>query len=457
MSPFLADAINIPFVLVAGLVLLVPLLAFEVFVEALVLKQIWRMPYGKLCGFTLLANLCSLLAGIPAQILNSFVDAKILPNDIPGYFTKYATAATVGSLIYFVVTVAVEGVCALVFRRGGRLTVSSGQLWYGILLANVATYIVLAPLHYYGTRPPCQIREFAKDTTWTRNPKTKMLFTSSDEHFLQAMDLGGSRPETLVPLPMADYLISTNLALCLFRGTNGNLYFYKRGTKKAELIWETRERFFMDQAAFSPSGDRVAYASNDADSLEVVNLISGQRLHLPLVNKFGFDGPSVAWSYEEQKFFVAGFNNFLRLAITLPLKGDPEISALSTNDSPSCMACFGRTGRSRYWSTDWGTVFNKDTCADLTVQSWPGLDSSLAIYRKDRSAFNPDLHISVRPGLLHLANFYFGDVALLGACEECLFSANGYIYLLDLEQRRLGTVVKGDRFVVLNQRYLKQL
>jgi hypothetical protein len=49
MKPFLGDAIDIPMVLVAGIIVLVPLLAFEVFIEALVLKQAWRLPYGRAC------------------------------------------------------------------------------------------------------------------------------------------------------------------------------------------------------------------------------------------------------------------------------------------------------------------------------------------------------------------------------------------------------------------------
>jgi len=40
MTPILADAINFPVVLVAGIIVLIPLMAFEVFVEALILKKI---------------------------------------------------------------------------------------------------------------------------------------------------------------------------------------------------------------------------------------------------------------------------------------------------------------------------------------------------------------------------------------------------------------------------------
>jgi len=47
MNPFLGDAINIPMALVAGIIVFVPLLAFEAFIEALVLKRACCLPYGR--------------------------------------------------------------------------------------------------------------------------------------------------------------------------------------------------------------------------------------------------------------------------------------------------------------------------------------------------------------------------------------------------------------------------
>lgn len=60
MNPLFADSIDIPMALGAGFIVLVPLIAFEVFVEALVLKKAWRLPYGSLCAFAFFTN-CFLL------------------------------------------------------------------------------------------------------------------------------------------------------------------------------------------------------------------------------------------------------------------------------------------------------------------------------------------------------------------------------------------------------------
>ena len=68
MNPMFADAIDFPLVLGFGLIVLVPLLLFEVVVEAFVLKAAWSIPFGKLCRYTFVANILSLLAGIPVKI-----------------------------------------------------------------------------------------------------------------------------------------------------------------------------------------------------------------------------------------------------------------------------------------------------------------------------------------------------------------------------------------------------
>jgi hypothetical protein len=89
MIPIFADAINFPLVLVAGIVVLAPLMTFEVLVEGLVLKKAWRLPYGQVCTFTFFANCLSLLAGITTKILNAWLYEHFLPGDIPGFFARY--------------------------------------------------------------------------------------------------------------------------------------------------------------------------------------------------------------------------------------------------------------------------------------------------------------------------------------------------------------------------------
>ena len=458
MTPIFADAINFPIVFVGGIIVLVPLMAFEVFVEALVLKRLWHLPYGQLCTFAFFANIWSLLAGIPTKILNAFLYARLLPQDIPGFFARYPVAILFGSLIYFAVTLVVEGAYAFWWRRRKALQIPGVTMWRGILLANIATYVVLAPLHYLATKPGNQIRQFSPDTHWTSRPREKVIFVDGATRVLKSMSLDGSTLTMVVPFSTADYLVSGNLELCLFRGTNGNLYFYRSGMAAPQLVWHTAERFLMKQVAFSPGGTYVAFASEEQNSVDLVAIGNTNQIHLPLVPKFGFDKPRVAWSQDEKAFYVDGFEKKLRLVMRVQADNTVVTEQFDGTNALPLLICYGRMGSGGWWSgEDWGVSYSKDQCGELEAMAWPGLDSGLWITHERGGHSDRILSVSVRPGLLHLAGFYFGDVAFVGDCNECLFESNGYIYLLRIPDKRLGTLVKGQRFIQLTPRYLKTL
>jgi hypothetical protein len=451
--PLLADSIDIPLVVVYGLSILVPLIAFQVFVEALVLQRIWRLPYGQLCTFAFFANLWSLAAGLPTKILNAVLTSLMVPEDIPGFFAAYPYAAVRGALVYFAATVAVEVIYAFRWLRRNELQRTRAQVWRGLFFANVATYVVMAPVYYFAARPSFAIDSFTKDTRWTDQPSTTVIFADGTNQHLCSANLDGSSRQTIVPAAVSDYLISTNLNVCLYRGTNGDLNLHRRDRAQV-LIWKTTERFLLNQTAFSPSGERAAYVSDKNNSVEVVEALTGKRTNLPLNHIF--KEPSVAWSQQETIFFVRGFPDDLRLAIRLSQEGDPVISPLESSNAPPLLRCYGRTGKDRWGSVnDWGISYRKDMCGDLEAFAWPGLDSGVVIDRIDEQIRTPILRLSVRPGLLHMAAFHFGDVAFLPDCREFLFECHGYIYLLDANRKRLGTFVRGDRFILLTDRYEK--
>jgi hypothetical protein len=65
-----ADATNLRFVAVAGVIILVPRTLFTVFVEGIVLTIGLRIPYRRTLAVLLAATLASLAAGIPVTISN---------------------------------------------------------------------------------------------------------------------------------------------------------------------------------------------------------------------------------------------------------------------------------------------------------------------------------------------------------------------------------------------------
>ena len=200
-KPFFADGINFEVLLGAGLIVLVPLIAFEVFIEALVLKKVWKTDYQELCTFTFIANVLSMLAGIPTKIVAIVVSSAVLPNNIPAYVKFYSVSAICAAVFYFVVTVAVEGGYAFRWTRRKQIQLSRAEVWRGIFLANVATYIVIAPVYYFATRPHVDVKEFAKDTRWTAHPQQTVVFAAADGS-VQAVNLDGSARRTIAPGPV---------------------------------------------------------------------------------------------------------------------------------------------------------------------------------------------------------------------------------------------------------------
>jgi hypothetical protein len=463
MNPIFADAIDFPIVLGVGLIVLAPLLLFEAGIEALILKKIWSIPFRSLCQLTFIANCLSLLAGIPVKILNAWLYDLLLPQDLPSFFARYPSAIAVGTAIYFGATILVEGAYASRWLRRKGHAIAPGTIWKGIVLANLASYAVVAPLHYYLTRPPSQARhKFTQTASWSSHPAVKIFFTDGSNDNLKSMRLDGSGLETIVPMTVRDYLLSADLKLCLFRGTNGNLYLYRPMAAQCDLVLQSSERFVMNQVAVSPAGQYVAYANENSNALEVVNLKTRQHIQQPLVQKTDFREASVAWSTNETQFYVGGLEKtgIIQCAIQpTALRSVEKLTQtqLAQTNAPDVLTYYGRTGNGGwYGSDDWGRSYNSDSCGNMNVYTEPGLGSHLRIYSGNNWRSQIE-YLAVNPGILHIARFYFGDVAFLEGCNECLFEANGYIYLLDIQHKRVGTVVQGGRFILLTPRYQKHL
>lgn len=458
MIPMLADGIDIAYVLFFGLGVLIPLMLFQVGVESWVLSKSWRMPVQGLWKLTFEANCVSLLAGIPTKIFNAWIYGHLLPRDLPGYFERYPWAIALGSFLYFAVTVAAEGAWAVRWLRINSVPLDTRSIWKGILLANVATYIVLAPLHYYLTQPTRDVREYSRSTSWTANPTAKMLFTDPLDGHLKSVQLDGSNLKTIVSMAVNDYLVSTNLNLCLFRGTDNNLYFCGREPAQTNPIWRTGEHFTMHQVAFSPSGQYVAYLSRNGNSLDVVYLPTMGTSHHVFTNKLElYDPPSVAWSTNETQFYVGGFRDKARFRVTRQPAGTLHIEELSGTNPPPTLVCYGRIGGpGSGHSDDSGPSYGSDTCGTLTVFTERGLGSGLRL-RDATKPVGSFLTISVNPGLFPFGQFGFYNASFIGDCRECVFQAEDYLYLLDIEARRVGTLTRGSRFILLTPRFQKRL
>src|SRR5205085_1694171 len=113
----------------------------------------------------------------------------------------------------------------------------------------------------------------------------------------------GDSALTVVPMAMRDYIVSSNLNICLFRATNGSLCLWRKTPFQSNVVWRTSERYFMDQVAFSPSGNRVAFLHEGGNRIEVADLSTGKQMAKDLQPALaGF--ASVAWTLSEERFVI---------------------------------------------------------------------------------------------------------------------------------------------------------
>jgi len=453
LNPMLADGINLPLVLVFGVGVLIPLLAFEVGVEGALVSRCWRIPFRELARCVFLANCWSLLAGIPVKLFNAWLYSRLLPVDLAGFFSHYPSAVMLGTLVYFLVTWLVETRYAMSWlAREGR-PVPRSRVWLGLLFANLASYAVLAPLHYYATRPIHNLHEFTANTAWASQPPTQILYLDPTTLHLKSIFSDGSKPETIVPLPMLDYQISADLNLCMLRAPDGNLHLYRRDTASDQLVWITTERYLMENVAFSPSGRFVAWFKSSMQMVEVTDWQQSKHWYVGLAG----DNTNlrIAWSTEDSVFVITSRERQAWMRVS-PGEGLRELSP-PPDPAPALNPVYGRVGGGAWYSgQEWGRSYHSDERNGLRAWTEPGLGAHLRVYRTN----NPGatlVRLAINPGLLHLARygFSFTHPAFLAVGRECLFETPTDLYLLDIERKRIGRVTPGHTFILLEERYTK--
>lgn len=262
-APFFADAIDLPLVAFYGIMVLVPLMLFQVAVEGGMLARTWRIPFRELIRPVLLANCWSLLAGIPTKFFNGAIYQHLLPNDFAGYFARYPFAVTVGTFVFFVVTVLVEAVSLSRWLKRESRTQTHARIWVGVLAANLATYAVLGPLHYLGTRPNHNVKEFRADTQWAKQPPTQIVYIDSQSGHLKSIYSDGSKPTTLVSQAVKDYLVTSDLNFVLYHDQEGVCWLYRVDTGQREQGDAEHTKLLSTQPTFGSEG-KADWGGNDS-------------------------------------------------------------------------------------------------------------------------------------------------------------------------------------------------
>lgn len=199
-----ADGISIPILLGGGFIVFAPIILFISLLEATIIFKPLKLSFGYSFTIMLIANILSMLSGIPVKIVNMIFYYHTMPKDLYEYFNVYPYLVTVGTLFYFIVSILVEYLYLrhvyirtdhdlnffqkfkMVFRvnvtsfftplRTPRHSQNWKKLAKWLLIANIASYAIMAPLNYYVTKPRHDIQEFTPDSSWAQQPASPIYY-----------------------------------------------------------------------------------------------------------------------------------------------------------------------------------------------------------------------------------------------------------------------------------------
>ena len=447
-----ADGINVEAVAVAGIVVLVPLLAFEVFVEAIVLAIGLKVRYRKVLLVALGANVASLVAGIPVKIFNSWMYDAILPRELPAYFGAYPWAVGLGTAIYFAVTVAVEFLVIAPWSRKRAAGIGLGRVALVVLLANAATYAVLAPLHYFATRPLQDIREFTDHTHWAQTPPTTVYYIEPGSDHLCSIATDGQGRRVWVPDKVESYQFPPDRAWFLYRDRANRLCLLRRDGKP-EICWQAGAPFSMLRVACDPDGKVVAYLDSHGDSrpydLVLYDVQSKRTVKTGIQTSKEDYSPTIAWSSEPGVLLLRDNAKVAAYRVGKDLSLMP-VSLDSGNEKLAPVyGRFAGGGQNDEWSYD----ASQDVSGRKEARTEHGLVSWLSVKMDDGTKFM----LADDPGLLHLGGRDFGDVCFLPNGNELVFDDHTDLYLLDLARRKVGWIAHGKKLLTPTARYQRQM
>ncbi len=298
-----------------------------------------------------LANCLSLLAGIPTAVFNAMTVYRVLPtNDLTSYTAWYPWAFFAGTLVYYAVTVLVEGWFLLRWLKRGGHHVARYTVWWGAVIANAATYAVLGPVHFLAAHPVNNVREFTSDTRWARQPATRIVYLDPDSGALKTILSDGSGARTVVTNRTTHYCVDSNLTTVFFEDDRSVPHAFQTGASQTKLD--------VSEAA--------------------------KRLH------------------EQPRFESAG-------------------------------------EKDEIW---------QDSSGDWQAQTEHGLVNNLRIYKKG-TGNTSSVVVAANPGVLHIGGFWMSHPVFIAEGHECLFQCQEAIYLLDVDNRRVGKIADGLNFSVL--------
>ncbi len=275
---------------------------------------------------------------------------------------------------------------------------------------------------------------------------TTLYYIEQGSGNLCSVGTDGQGRQVLVSDTVEDYQFRSDRGWFLYRDGANNLCRLRKGEDRPQLCWKTDQRFTMDQVACNPDGTVVAYLDRvgDLKPFELVLYDAGSDRVVRTgvrTNEDDYD-PEVAWSDSPDILFLK-HNGKVE---TFQVQKDLSVAAAET-ESPArkLLAIYGRFKEVGWWRDSYDGE-------EAVASPWV-LGSHLSIKDLDGATFV----LAVNPGLLHLFGRGFCDVCFVADGKELIFDDYRDIYLLDVNERKVGWVAHGSKLVTVTARYQRKI
>jgi hypothetical protein len=430
-----ADGIDLPILIAYGVGIFLPLLLFNATVEAPIMGRFLGIKFSELWLSWFKANVWSLLAGIPALVLNEALTGWFLPGELGRRYRAYPFFLVLFILVFFAATCLVEFLYARGIVRKTGVQVGRAAMVKGVLLANLVSYAVLGPVYFFIEYPRTDIREFTSGTPWVKEAALTVVAVGPNGR-LEAATADGQNHRVVVPHEVRDYVLSADLTRVLYRGAGDRFYLFKGGTNQPvpELGFWCR----APEMDFSPAGKYAAFFNGATHKIRVFDFTSGQVRNVPTFAN-GYDC-SLVWSSKEDTLYLKSGKDYWEIVLA------PAVAYRHLTNSPGDFANhYGRVGNA--WFPD-GVRYtqHQDGALGLVVTfGWGG--NQLVVYNQRGTV----LRLKDPTGQQGVEQAVF-----LEGSGEVLVGVGDFVYILDVLSKRIGPVMEGQAFIAVAKPFSKK-
>jgi hypothetical protein len=430
-----ADGIDLPILAAYGVSIFLPLLLFNATVEAPIMGRFLGIKFSEIWPSWFKANVWSLLAGIPALMVNETLTGWFLPGELGQRYRAYPFFLVFFILVFFSATCLAEILYAGRFVRKNGVQVSRNVMVKAVLLANLVSYAVLGPVYFLIEYPRGDIREFASGTPWVKGAALTVVAVGRNGR-LEAATAGGRDQRVIVPYEVRDYVLSTDLTQVLYRGSGDRFYFFKNGTNQPvpELGFLCR----APEMDFSPAGKYAAFFDAATHQIRVFESKESRLKEVPTFAE-GYNC-SLVWSSKEDTLYLKSDKDYWEIVL------GADVAYRHLTNSPGDFANhYGRLGNTLSRE---GAFYSYHQAGALKLGVRHGWGNRLVVSNQRETI----LTLRDPAGQLYVEQAFF-----LEGSGEVLVGVGDFVYILDVPSKRIGPVMEGQEFIALAKPFSKQI